>query len=126
MIDWSDYANFSEAEFVCRCGCGRADMEPTFMFRLQRIRDAYRIPMIVSSGFRCIDHDRRVRGAGVHPTGRAGDFQVSGRDCFKLLDLAISKGMTGIGLKQHGPHDARFMHLDDTSGVTRPWVWTYG
>ncbi len=125
MIDWSVFEHFEEAEFLCRCGCGRADMQQAFMVRLQQIRISFRRAMVVTSGFRCPEHDRAVSGAGVHPTGRAADIAVSGRDSFRLLDLAIGKGMTGIGLKQHGPHDERWMHLDDTSGATRPWVWSY-
>ncbi len=124
MIDWSIYNDFSEAEMRCKCGCGRADMSETFMARLQRVRDAYCRPIVVTSGFRCLEHDRSVGGAGVHPKGRAADIAVSGRDCFALVDLAISKGMTGIGLKQHGPHGGRFMHLDDL-GSPRPRIWTY-
>lgn len=125
MINWSNFANFSEAEFTCRCGCGQADMKVSFMARLQRVRDAYRRPMVITGGFRCQEHDAAIGGAGVHPKGRAADISVSGRDCFAMIDLAISKGMTGIGLKQHGTHVTRFAHLDDLSGPTRPWFWTY-
>ena len=125
MIDFSDYANFSEDEFRCHCGCGQASMIPSFMFRLQRIRDVYRRPIVITSGHRCPAHDRAVGGAGVHPTGHAADIRVSGGDCFALVGLALAKGMTGIGLKQHGDHVQRFIHLDDTSGPTRPWIWTY-
>ena len=34
MIDWNDYPNFTEKEFLCQCGCGRADMDQDFMDRL--------------------------------------------------------------------------------------------
>ena len=123
-IDWDDYQHFKRAEFVCKCGCGRADMVPAFLARLQGIRDHFGV-MKINSGFRCIDHDRAVNGAGVHPTGRAADIRVSGLDNFSLVDLAISRGMTGIGLKQHGDRAKRICHLDDTSGASRPIFWTY-
>ena len=125
MIDWDDYINFTEDEFRCKCGCGRADMVPSYMYRLQRIRDVFRRPMVITSGHRCPKHDRAVGGAGVHSTGHAADIRVSGRDCFKLVNLAMVKGMTGIGVLQHGDHAGRFLHLDDLSGPTRPWVWSY-
>ncbi len=122
-IDWGDYQHFARSEFVCHCSCGRADMVPAFLARLQGIRDHFGV-MKISSGFRCPDHDRAVGGGkGVHPTGRAADVLVAGLDTFSLVDLAISRGMTGVGLKQHGEN--RFIHLDDTSGPNRPIFWTY-
>ena len=125
MIQWSDYANFSEAEFTCRCGCGQADMKVSFMARLQRVRDAYRRPMTITSGFRCSEYDVAIGGAGVHPKGRAADIAVSGENAFRLLTAALSRDMRGIGLKQHGPHRKRFAHLDDLEGPLRPRIWTY-
>ncbi len=103
-------------------------MVPSFMFRLQRVRDAYRRPMIITSGFRCPEHNARVSPKtgrdGPHTTGHAADIAARGRDVFALVDLGIAKGMTGIGLLQQGNY-ARYCHLDDLSGETRPWIWTY-
>ncbi len=128
MIDWNDYQNFQESEFVCHCGCGRADMIPSFMARLQRLRGGYARPMIVSSGFRCPEHNARVSPKtgrdGPHTTGHAADFLARGRDVFALTDLAMAVGMTGLGFRQSGNY-ARFIHCDDLSGPTRPWIWTY-
>ena len=123
MIDWSDYPNFTEAEMRCRCGCGKADMDPAFMAALQRVRHAFERPMSVTSGFRCKDYDTRIGGAGVHPTGQAADIAISGENVYHLLSAAIT--MRGIGLKQHGAHARRFMHLDMTDGPMRPRIWTY-
>ena len=128
-IDWDDYAHFEEDEFRCRgvdCCGGLALMTPSFVFRLQRIRDVYRRPMVVTSGYRCAVHNMKVGGAvGVHPSGHAVDLAVWGRDAFALQMLAASKGITGIGVKQHGPKSGRFLHLDDLSNETRPWIWSY-
>lgn len=128
MIDWSDYKNFTEAEFLCHCGCGRADQSPSFMARLQRVRQVYGRPMIVTSGFRCPTHNARVSPKtgldGPHTTGHAVDIAARGGDVFALVGLAMSQGMTGIGLLQAGNY-ARYCHLDDLSGATRPWIWTY-
>jgi hypothetical protein len=36
--------------------------------------------------------------------------------------------MTGIGVAQRGPHDKRFIHLDDLKNSEqnpRPWIWSY-
>ncbi len=125
MTDFSAYANFTESEMRCRCGCGRADMDPDFMARLQGVRDAFKRPMVVTSGFRCPEHDRAVGGAGVHPTGHAADIAVSGEPAFRLLTVAVVLDMRGIGQKQHGPYGGRFLHLDDLGGPMRPRTWTY-
>ena len=125
MTDWSDYENFTEDEMRCKCGCGRADMDPDFMALLQGVRDAYKRPMVVNSGFRCPEHDTAIGGAGVHPTGHAGDISVSGENAHSLLTVALVLGMRGIGLKQHSAMAGRFMHLDDLGGPTRPRIWSY-
>ena len=47
---------------------------------------------------------------------------------YRLIRIAIEAGMTGIGISQRGPHEKRFIHLDDmdNSGEhPRPWVWSY-
>ena len=125
MIDWSDYLNFTEAEMRCKCGCGRADMKPSFMMTLQRVRNAFGWPMVVNSGFRCPDYDKSIGGVGIHPKGRSADIRVSGEKAYHLLGCAYAMDVRGIGLKQHGAWAGRFMHLDTEGGRTRPRVWTY-
>ncbi len=128
MTNWDHYHNFSEHEFACQCGCGRADMTQGFMVRLQRIRNVYGRSMKINSGFRCPVYNNDVSstgGNGPHTTGQAADIQVSGKDAFNLANIAFSKGITGLGFKQKGAHDARFIHLDDIYGELRPWIWTY-
>ncbi len=131
MINWSDYKNFSADEMRCHCGCGSADMKPHYMAILQRVRTLYGYPMPVTSGFRCDLYDKRTGGVGVHPKGVAADIAVSGLRIYPLISAAligdgsISGRMRGIGLKQHGPHRNRFVHLDTIFGPDRPIIWTY-
>ncbi len=128
MMDWTDYPNFTEAEMRCKgegCCGGKADMDPAFMAALQSVRVVYGKPMRITSAYRCPDYDKRIGGAGVHPSSRAADIAVSGEDVYHLLHAAIGMKMRGIGMKQHGPHSGRFMHLDTTDGPMRPRIWTY-
>ena len=127
MIDWSDYPNFTEAEMRCKCGCGRADMKPSFMMTLQRVRNALGRPMIVTSGFRCPDYDKSTGGAGIHSQGLAADIKVAGETVYHMLGTAYAMDVRGIGLKQHGPWADRFMHLDTVNDLAhpRPRIWTY-
>ena len=75
--------NFSVAEMACKCDkCGhRADMTDEFMEKIQLLRDKLGVPLKVTSGFRCPDHNAEVSATasrtGPHTTGQAVDFAVS-------------------------------------------------
>ena len=126
-LDWNEYPNFSEDEFRCSCGCGRADMDPHFMGRLQHVRTMAGFGFPVSSGFRCPEYDELKGGAGVHPFGQAVDLQLSGSRALTVISLAYQFGIPRIGNKQHGPHPKRFIHLDTLikPGHPTPWLWSY-
>lgn len=127
--NWGRYAPFfSEHEFGCR-HCGKSLMQPIFMDRLFELRQRYNAPMMISSGYRCPQHPveaNKSTGPGVHTMGCAADILVSGRDAFRLLELAIADGFTGIGIQQKG--NARYLHLDtapDNFRFVRPIIWSY-
>ena len=127
-LDWTRYPNFTEAEMCCKCGCGRADMDEGFMDRLQAMRTEAGIPFQVNSGYRCPDYNDRISTTGrngPHPTGHAVDLGCSGGRAHEVQRLAHKHGMTGIGSKQHGPHEGRFLHLDDLKTPPRPNIWGY-
>jgi len=119
--------NFSRKELSCRCGCGGVIEDEIFLNNLQRLRDMFRYPMYVSSGFRCSYYNMEVSTTG--PNGphtiAAVDIVVYGERAFRLLWMATSCGFTGVGLNQKGPYSDRFMHLDMLRNEGRPWVWTY-
>ena len=130
MIRWSELPDFKETEFTCRC-CGVQKMDEDFLRTLQRIRTAFRHSMVISSGYRCPDHNNRVSSTGhdgPHTTGRAIDCKVVGGNALLLIDVALSFDMTGIGVKQHSDHGGRFIHLDNldqSADRPRPWIWSY-
>jgi len=120
--------HFSRAELQCHCGCGQCRMDTIFMTRLEQLRVAFGKPMRLSSAYRCPDYNERISKTGrtgPHTTGRAVDVLVSGEDAYRLVQLALEHGFTGIGISQKGAHENRFIHLDDMEGKTRPWVWSY-
>jgi len=124
------WPNFSPAELACK-GSGRLVIAPAFMDRLQRLRDAFGEPLRVSSGYRSPAYNARVSSTGAdgpHTSGRAVDIAIAGADAFWLLGLALEHGFTGIGVRQSGPWDGRFLHLDDLEeapGRPRPRLWSY-
>ncbi len=120
-MNWSDYPSFTAAEFRCR-HCGKEDMKPAFMERLQALRDIYKNPIIITSGYRCPGHpvEKAKAEPGMHSTGLACDVGVQGADAHELLRLAFHFGFTGIGVQQKGA--GRFIHLDLRS---TPSIWSY-
>jgi uncharacterized protein YcbK (DUF882 family) len=120
---------FELAEFECRCGCGRVDMDPAFLDKVDALRASYGKPLIVSSGYRCPSYNAKVSETGPtgpHTTGRATDFTIDRGDAYHLLSLALAAGFSGIGVSQKGA--ARFLHLDtcpDAPGQPRPTIWSY-
>ena len=120
-MNWADYPNFSEAEFRCS-HCGKQAMRPEFLSKLQALRNAYKRPMAVTSGYRCPDHPiEKVKATpGMHTTGLACDIGVQGADAHEVLRLAMQMGFTGIGVQQKGT--GRFIHLDTRPA---PTVWSY-
>lgn len=126
----SQWPHFSEKELTCRCGCGKMQMDPEFLDRLESLRTVFDRPMVVTSAFRCPTHNAYVSESftGPHTTGKAIDIAVAGQDAYDLLALAIHHNFPGIGLNQRGDYDKRFIHLDildEDQGRPRPRVWTY-
>lgn len=121
--------HFSRQELACPC-CGRMTIPRSSIERLERVRVRCAFPFVVSSADRCPDHNAKVSSTGrdgPHTRG-AFDIEVAGERALTLIDVAREEGFTGIGVKQHGPHAKRFVHLDDLSnapGQPRPWIWSY-
>lgn len=127
-MNWKQYPNFTKKEFDCK-QTGENEMQPEFMSKLQLLRDAYKKPMRVSSGFRSVNHsiEAKKKRPGAHTTGQAVDIAIDRGDAYILLKLALLAGFTGIGIKQKGR--GRFLHLDTieagTDGFIRPTIWSY-
>lgn len=121
-MDWSRYPNFTREEFTCRCGCGKNEVRPEFMERLQALRTAYGKPMIITSGYRCLQHPVETDKVhpGMHTTGLAADIGISGSEAVTLLHLALDAGFRGVGVQQKG--NGRFLHVDLRE---TPMIWSY-
>lgn len=131
ITDWDQFQNFSEVEFRCQGNscCGNvADMDLEFMISLQALRSVFRKPIVITSGYRCPDHNVAVsttgRG-GPHTTGKAVDIKINGADADELIKLSYQPPFTGHGIKQHGQWNGRFIHLDTLVIPKRPRTWTY-
>jgi uncharacterized protein YcbK (DUF882 family) len=119
---------FKLEEFSCK-HCGKNLMDPAFLEKVDKLREEWGHPLIVSSGYRCPVHNAAVSSTGrngPHTTGHAADFAIRGGDALSLLKIAIWAEFTGVGINQKGT--GRFIHLDDlpnSPGVPRPTIWSY-
>jgi uncharacterized protein YcbK (DUF882 family) len=103
-------------------------MTTSFLQKLDAIREDYGQPIIISSGYRCSHYNKQISSTGTdgpHTTGRAVDIPVHGEEAVRLMQVALKYGMTGFGVKQKGPFNKRFIHLDDLENGLRPTMWSY-
>lgn len=109
--------NFSDKEFVCRCGMAcvlseHSRISEDFVRKLQSVRDVVG-PMRINSGSRCVVHNRRIGGslnsrhlAIYSGKSMAADIQcTSSRMRYALVKEAVRLGLT-IGVHP------KFVHLD--------------
>ena len=77
---------------------------------IQKIRDHFKKPVIITSGYRDVNYNSQVGGAwnSLHTQGKACDFYISGVDVLTIAKYAESIGILGIGCYQ----DDRFVHID--------------
>ncbi len=132
-MKWKHFSYETDPMLRCPCGeCDGGEMDPDFMRKLDNVRAAVGVPFKVTSGYRCPEYNAEISTTGEdgpHTTGRAVDIAMHGPQVWKTLAECRGRGIYGVGLKQHGDHASRFMHLDDLepqdSKGPRPWVWTY-
>ena len=121
--DWTRYPNFSKSEFDCK-HTGKNEMTHELMTILQKIRTDFRKPMIVTSGYRDKTHPveaRKTHSNGEHTQGNCCDVAcTNSADRFKIIYLALSHGITRIGIAKN------FIHLGiGGNGLPNNVVWEY-
>lgn len=127
------FPNFTVEEMRCPCGnCNLPIDDPEFYGFLQvyqDLRTTLGFPFHVTSMYRCpvyndqlyVDMGHRPGDhlAGPHTRG-AADMLVNFERMYRLIDEATNRGM-GIGIKQHGAVDGRYVHIDNLGSR----LWTY-
>lgn len=121
--DWDKIKYFNKSEFKCRCGeCDGGIMNKDLIYKLEDLRKQIRRPIVVTSGFRCTDYNRKIGGSrsSKHLTGRAVDFSIAGfnsSEKYNVIKEIMDIGFNGIGIGK------TFIHVD-----TRPHekkLWDY-
>lgn len=114
--------NFSIKELACPC-CGEIDMNSFFVKALQLIRNDMGIPFVITSGYRCADYNKVVKGANKskHLIGMAVDISTANWTSENIHDFLYYStsfsertqtkdlGFTGVGIYPHHIHfDLRY------------------
>jgi len=120
---WKDYPkdkwpwkSFSPREMACK-GTGTLLIDANAMDKLQALRDRLGVPILVTSGYRSPEHNKKVGGAkeSLHMQGCAFDIRMDNHNPTEFEAAARSCGFTGFG---YYPKQG-FMHID--TGTPRTW-----
>lgn len=107
--------NFRVNEFACHGSgcCSTVQIDPALVEYLQKIRDHFKKPVTINSGYRCPTHNKRIGGASAsrHTTGQAADISVKDVAPAEVAKYAESIGVNGIGLYETDK-DGHFVHID--------------
>ena len=88
---------FSEDELRCK-GTGEIKMNEEFMTKLIELREKLNQPMVITSGYRSPEHNKRIGGSSksAHICGLAVDVGCSGAKAHEIVKLAMELGFQGL------------------------------
>lgn len=107
--------HFDSTEFDCHGSgcCTQTIVNEKLIELLEKIREHFKVPITITSPYRCQIHNSRVGGAvgSRHSKGDAVDIVVKGVAPKKVAQYAESIGILGIGLYETNA-DGHFVHID--------------
>ena len=115
------YFNYSEFDSPDELGSGK-HMDYELLQMIDKAREIYGKPMIVTSGFRTKSHNEKVGGVDTssHLKGLAIDVAcIRSKDRFKMLTALLEVGFNRIGVA------SAFIHVDVDKNKSQNVIWTY-
>lgn len=113
---------FKPGEFACKCGCGVNGIQEKLIKKLNIARNIAGIPFEITSGYRCIKHNKKVGGVAnsSHIDGSAVDIYCDNdSDRFKIILGLLIAGFTRIGIGKD------FIHCDIDAKKSPDVIWKY-
>lgn len=109
--------NFRRYEFECQCGCGFSTVDIELVGVLEKVRENFENPIIITSGNRCLTHNQNVGGSvnSQHTKGIAVDFKVQNCDQDEVADYLEENYPDSFGI---GRYNGR-THLDVRANKAR-------
>jgi len=111
--------NFDRNEFACKCGCGFSTVDIQLIEMLEIVRGRYDLPITITSGCRCEDHNHDINGSlgSQHLHGRAADFKIEGVEPELIANFIIRHAPNKFGVGIY----PSWIHLDSRDTPAR---WT--
>lgn len=127
MIKTKNFNLESDPKLACACGheqCDKRAVKQEVLDMVQKVRDDYGYPMVITSGGRCHKHPNEVQRAkpADHQKCQAVDVKVTGLTmAMRLMAIATKHGFNafGISLKDN------FIHLGYRPEQDTFSTWTY-
>lgn len=114
---------FKESEFKkCTPSCSMSDMQPEFLFHLDKAREFAGIPFVLNSAYRSVEWEKKHSRTGTssHCEGRAVDIRCySETNRFIIVDALRKAGFNRIGIAKN------YIHVDDSPTHTPNVIWLY-
>jgi hypothetical protein len=112
---------FNKSEFTCKCGCGETVISDDLLEMLDEARGFAKIPFVVNSGYRCVNHTESKRNpTSSHIKGLAVDIRCKdSRSRAIIIDALGYVGFTRLGIAK------TFIHADIDKEKSNPVVWLY-
>ena len=100
--------NFKLREFQCKDGSQLVKLDSQLLIKLQKLRDLIGKPIIIASGYRTQQYNKKVGGVddSLHLEGKASDIRINGMSPSQIKRYAEQVGFSGIGIYKS------FLHLD--------------
>lgn len=97
-------------EFKCRCGCESPEMPDELREILEAIEGRFEREVIISSGYRCRDHNFGVGGSprSKHCEGIAADIVVPGASPLSVYAYLNARHPEALGIGVYSGH----IHID--------------
>lgn len=117
---------FSDYEFKCKCGCGLYIKNDALLQRLDTLREAAGVPLLVTSGTRCPGWNLKVGGkpSSAHLGGEAADITTLNAGVFETIKL-FYLAVTAAGFNRVGVDLKKFFIHVDVSKTLPPGFWVY-
>jgi uncharacterized protein YcbK (DUF882 family) len=115
------YFNYDEFDSPDELSSGK-HMDQDLLDMIDRARALYGKPIVVNSGFRTKDHNKKVGGveSSSHLKGLAIDVAcVTSKHRFEMLTALLEVGFNRIGVAD------TFIHIDVDKNKSQNVIWTY-
>lgn len=112
--------HFHALEFQCKCS-GKHDfpLDTALVEKLEKLYTALNCSAIsVSSGYRCVQHDKAVGGSGTgqHTLGKAADICCYGQDGKPIVSYLVCCAAEDVGFSGVARINDSYTHVDVRSG----------